>query len=290
MLTTTELIACGLNHSAILRRARRGYLHRLYTGVYAVGHANPPWPARLLAAVKACGPTALISHITAGLLWGFIEGDEDRLPHVTVISGGTRARPGIKVHRTARIAARDHRRHRGVPVTSPARTLLDLASVLDDNALRSAVRRAQGMRLVNVREICDVLARLGPRRGSRRLAMVIATAPAPTRTVLEDVVLDVLLAGGLAHPDVNRPIVVAGRRVVPDFRWADQRLIVEADSAAWHDQKVAREEDAERQAWLEAHGERVVRVTWQQAIERVAQTVARIREAGAPLSPRASTR
>jgi very-short-patch-repair endonuclease len=77
-------------------------------------------------------------------------------------------------------------------------------------------------------------------------------------------------------------MVVEGRRVVPDFRWPDERLVVEADGRAWHDNEIAREDDAERQALLEAHGESVVRVTWNQAIANASQTLARLRSAGAP--------
>ena len=95
--------------------------------------------------------------------------------------------------------------------------------------------------------------------------------------------LDLMLRGGLAHPQVNEPLRLSGRRVVPDFRWPEQRLVVEADGAAWHDNQLAREDDAERQALLEAHGERVLRVTWDQAIARRADA-ARIRAAGAPLA------
>jgi hypothetical protein len=65
---------------------------------------------------------------------------------------------------------------------------------------------------------------------------------------------------------VNVPLVLAGRQVVPDFRWAKQHLVVEADGAAWHDDRLSREDDAERQALLEAHGERILRVTWDQTI------------------------
>jgi very-short-patch-repair endonuclease len=77
---------------------------------------------------------------------------------------------------------------------------------------------------------------------------------------------------------------ILGSRVVPDFRWAESRLVVEADGAAWHDSKLAREDDAERQALLEEHGDRVVRVTWTQAVSKPQQTIARIRAAGAPLA------
>ena len=98
--------------------------------------------------------------------------------------------------------------------------------------------------------------------------------------------LDLILRGGLVHPDVNVPYYVEGRRTVPDFRWPEQRLVVEADSTTWHDNQLAREDDAERQALLEAHGERVLRVTWAQAIARPGPTLARLRAAGAPYTDR----
>ena len=238
----------------------------------------------MLAAVKACGPGAVLSHLSAAMLWGFIDRHEDHLPEVTVIGAGTRLHPGIRVHRTAELADCDWRWLRGIPATSPARTLLDLAARWDGRPLRSAVRRAQGTHRVNVREIYEVIARRGPCRGSRRLANVIAEGAASTRTVLEDVVLDLILRGGFVRPDVNMPMRIDGHRVVPDFRWPDQRLVLEADGAAWHDTKVAREDDAERQALLEAHGERVLRVTWAQALTQPTQTLARLRAAGAPIS------
>jgi very-short-patch-repair endonuclease len=77
-------------------------------------------------------------------------------------------------------------------------------------------------------------------------------------------------------------LMVDGQRIIPDFRWPEQRLIVEADGAAWHDKRVAREDDARKQAVLEAAGERLVRVTWEQAVLRRAQTVRRVEAAGAP--------
>jgi very-short-patch-repair endonuclease len=78
------------------------------------------------------------------------------------------------------------------------------------------------------------------------------------------------------------PLVIDGRRVIPDFRWPAQRLIVEADGREWHEHRLAREDDAERQALLEAHGERVLRVTWHQATRQRRQTLARFIRAGAP--------
>ncbi|MGH2985529.1 MAG: type IV toxin-antitoxin system AbiEi family antitoxin domain-containing protein [Solirubrobacterales bacterium] len=100
VLTTAELLACGLTHPAISRRRRRGWLHQLYTGVWAVGHENPPFEGRLLAAVKACGPGAVLSHRSAAQLWGFLD-PSDRCPEVTVVGTSVPVLPGIVVHRTS---------------------------------------------------------------------------------------------------------------------------------------------------------------------------------------------
>ena len=151
-------------------------------------------------------------------------------------------------------------------MTRPARTLLDLAATLDGAAAASGGAPAQGRRRVNLRQLLEVLVAAAARRGCARLARAIATGPAPTKSVLEDIVLDLFARRRFAHPDVNQPLLIGGRRVIPDFRWPEQRLVIEADGAAWHDDPIARADDVERQALLEAHGERVLRVTWQQAV------------------------
>ena len=183
------------------------------------------------------------------------------------------------MHRTGHLPITDTTRVQGIPVTTPERTLRDLASILPYNKLRRAVREAQALRLTTVSRLAKALDAPGPQRGRRNLARIIATGPAPTRSELEDIVLDLLLRAGFDPPHVNVPIIVGTKRVVPDFRWPDRRLTVEADSAQWHDHPLARADDAERQALLEAHGERVIRVTWHQAVTRRAQTTARIRAA-----------
>lgn len=288
VLSVDELRACGLSHDAISVRAGNGRLHRMYRGVYAVGHPRPPLEGCFLAAVKACGTGAVLSHVSAAALWGLVDWDH-RSPEVTVAGSATRLHRGLRVHRTGVLDGQDVTWHRGIAITSPARTLVDLAAVLDDRGLRRAVREAQARGLVALRDLVALLARLGSRRGVARLRRIVATGPAPTRSVLEDAVLDLILGDGLAHPDVNVPIILAGRRVVPDFRWADRLLVVEADGAAWHDGELAREDDAERQALLEVHGERVLRVTWKQTIGRPRQTLARLRAAGAPPAVRLSS-
>jgi very-short-patch-repair endonuclease len=287
VLSLDELFACGLSRHAVMVRMRSGHLHPLHRGVYAVGHANVPLEGRFLAAVKACGCGAVLSHFSAAAVWGFMRWD-DRYPEVTVVGTSPRSHRGVRAHRAVVLDHPDISRHHGIPITSPARTLLDLAATLGHDPLRSATRRAQSLQRVNLRQLADVLARHQGRRGSAKLAKIIATGPAPTRSELEDATLDLMLRGGLAHPDVNVALRLSGRRVVPDFRWPDQRLVVEADGSAWHDNQLAREDDAERQALLEADGERVLRVTWDQVIARPGQTLARIRAAGAPIHQRKS--
>jgi very-short-patch-repair endonuclease/predicted transcriptional regulator of viral defense system len=281
VLSARELRQCGLSPDAVAVRVRNGRLHRLHRGVYAVGHTSLPLEACFLAAVKACGQTAVLSHFSAAALWGIVRWN-DRYPEVTVAGGGTRGHAGIRVHRSAQLTIPDITRRHGILVTMPARTLVDLAATLGQQPLRRAVRQAQSLQRAHLPQIAAAMRRAGRRHGTTKLANIIATGPAPTRSELEDVVLDLILHACLQHPDVNRPLTIDGRRVVPDFRWPGQRLVLEADGAAWHDNPTAREDDAERQAILERHGERVIRVTWKQAITRPAETIARIRAAGAP--------
>jgi len=283
VLATGELRACGLSDREIVTGVLNGWLHPWHRGVYAVGHTNLALEGRFLAAVKACGRDAVLSFLAAAALYGGRAWDHGPVDVTVLGAVGTRRHAGVRVHLTQRFDERDVRRVKGIAVTSPARTALDCAALLDGPPLRRLVRELQARGLVTIGELLEVLGRLGPRRGSRRLRRIIATGPAPTRSELEDAVLDLLLRGGVVHPDVNEPLDLGGRRVVPDFRWPAQRLVVEADGAAWHEHKLAREDDAERQALLEAGGERVLRVTWDQAVEAPAQTLARIRAAGAPL-------
>jgi predicted transcriptional regulator of viral defense system len=278
VVSLDDLRACGLTERAVSRRVGAGRLHPLYRGVYAVGHTNLRLEGHLLAAAKACGPDAVVSHYSAAALYGLVKWD-DRYPEVT--TPRARKHRGIRSHR-ATLARADLWAHHGIPTTTPARTLVDLSSVLPFKPLRRAAREAQAQKLTTIRDLTRALDRAGPKRGTANLARIIATGPAPTRSELEDAVLDLIIKGCLQPPQVNQPIRVQGRTLIPDFRWPAQRLVLEADGARWHDHRLAGEDDRERQALLEAAGERVVRVTWDQAIRRRSQTLARLKQAGAP--------
>lgn len=275
VLSIGQLRACGLDRNAVALRVRDGRLHRLHRGVYAVGHPGVTLRARFRAAVLACGDAAALSHFSAAALWRFLGWEERRL-EVTVTAGGARSVDGVRVHRSRALDERDVWRRHGMRVTSPARTLLDLAAVLSAPALRRAVRRAQAERVVSIRQILELLDRCNGHRGAGRLRAAVAGGPAPTRSELEDLLLDLLDEAGIERPEINAALRLAGVRIVPDFLWRERRLAIEADGAAWHDHKLVREHDADKQALLEAAGYRVLRITWDQTIRRPGQTLARI--------------
>ena len=277
VLSTYELRACGLDDHAIARRVRDGRLHRLYRGVYAVGHRGLTLRGRFRAAVLACGEQAVLSHFAAAVFWGFWRFDERGVIDVT-IGSGTRDIDGIRVHRS-RTLERDVWVRHGIRVTSPARTLLDLAAVLPEKTLRRMARRAQAQRAVSIESILELLGRANGHHGAERLRAVIADGPAPTRSDLEDILLDLLDGAKIERPEINAPLRFGGETITPDYLWRAQRVAIEADSVTWHDHKLTREHDADKQAQLEAAGLRVLRITYRQITRSPQQTLARIRAA-----------
>src|SRR5438105_7082954 len=138
-----QLLAAGIGRSAIGRLIANGHLHVLHRAVYAVGHVAPTQLGAETAALLACGPGAVLSHGSAALLWELISEDRgDRLIHVTVPGRHSSGPERVFVHRTARLHSTATRVHKGVPVTSPARTLLDLAEILPQAELEWAVDEA----------------------------------------------------------------------------------------------------------------------------------------------------
>jgi predicted transcriptional regulator of viral defense system len=278
VLSIGELRTCGLDDQAVSVRVRNGWLHRLHRGVYAVGHAGVSLRGRFRAAVLACGRGTALALFAAAADYELIPWEE-RDVEVIVTRGGARRIDGVRAYRSRSLTQRDVRHRRGIPVTSPARTLLDLAAVLPGYALRRAARQAQALKLVSIAELVEIAERCSGHRGAAKLRAVVVDGPAPTRSTLEDMLLDLLDGAGIERPEINVPLRLGGRTIIPDFLWRDHRLAIEADSVTWHDHKLTRENDADKQAILEAHGWRVLRVTREQVRRRPRQTVERIRAA-----------
>ena len=233
---------------------------------------------RLSAAVLACGKCAVLSHWSAGAWHALVQWD-DREPEVTVPGNCGRKIDGIRPHRSRALDERDVWTRDGIRVTSPARTVLDLATITTPKALRRIVRQAQVEGTVSVRQLQDVAARADGHRGRPALLALIADGPTPTRSGGEDEMLDLLESAGLPRPEVNPRISMDGERIIPDFLWREQMLVVEVDGRGPHNSRQSREDDARKQAILEAHGYRVIRVTYAQLTEQPQQTLARIRAA-----------
>jgi len=255
-----DLRACGLSQQAVSKRVATGRLYPRFRGVFSL-LPTLPLEGTFLAAVKACGADAVLSHFAAAVLWGLLAWDF-RLPEVTAPT--PRVHPGIRTHRSADV---ERVFRKGIPVTPPLRTLIDLSTIVDDRALRRAVNEALNQRLIKPHEII-----VTHRRGAKRLRAMLATA-APTRNEFEDAVLAVL--DGLPRPEVNE----RDGRYVPDFTWPAHQLILEADGKQFHGHILARADDKTRQALFEREGWQVERLTWEQLTREPARTRARIARA-----------
>jgi hypothetical protein len=248
VVSAAQLHEIGFDEAAIRRRVAAGRLHRLYRGVYAVGHTIVNREGRWLAAVLACGDGAALSHRTAAALWGIRPTASARIDVTVPRTSGVRSSSAIVVHRPRQPA--ETTRLDGIPVTTPGQTLADLATALPRRQLEKAVEMAEVRRL-----------HVAPPRdhaGLQRLRQAAVHAlPATTRSPLEDAFLELCDNHGIPRPLVNT--VVEGYEV--DFCWPELRLIVETDGFEHHGTRAAFERDRARDARLTARGWRVVRLT-----------------------------
>ena len=211
-----------------------------------------------MAAVLSCGPRALLSHRSAADLWGILPTSSGRID-VTAARTSS-GRPGITLHRPRRVHPEDRAENENIPVTSIARTLLDLAEVIRPHRLRRSVDEAERLQIFDLRAVERLIARSHGRRGLPRLRAALSDyrgPPPATRSELERRFLDLCHDAALPRPEVN--VLIAGFDV--DVAWPHPGLIVELDSHAFHRGRTAFESDRERDAALQLAGYRVVRIT-----------------------------
>jgi len=264
------LLAAGLSPDAIKRRVRSGALLVEYRGVYRVGHRAPSLDACYLAAVDACGPGAALRGRAAGRLHELLRGPA---PSPEVIAPTERRIDGIATCRCRRLDPRDVTAVRGIPVTSVARTLVDLAATLDRDELARACHEAGVRYGTTPSDVGAVLARRPTSPGAARLRAVLHGDVRVSLSTLERRFLARLQAAGLALPETNR--VAGGRRV--DCRWPDRRLTVELDGYRYHRSRHAWEQDRRRERQARARGDESRRYTYGDVFEQPRHMLAELR-------------
>ena len=270
----SQLIAAGVGADAIDYRLRTGRLHQLHRGVYAVGHTRIGTHGRTMAAVLAGGPGAVTSHRRAAWLWALLW-DNRPVVDVSVPGRAGRAQRGIVFHRPRGLTGGDVAVRDGIPCTSVARTLLDLAATVRPSLLRKAFEEAERQRVLDLRAVERALERSRGHRGRRALSAVVAHASGPlpmTRSDVERAFLELVRAEGLPMPVMNATV---GDYEV-DALWPDRRVVVEIDHFATHGHRTAFERDRVRDAELQIAGFRTGRVTDRQ-IASPRETGARLR-------------
>ena len=261
VVSRTELLDAGVEPWEIKARLRSGGLLLEYRGVYRVGHRAPSREARYLAAVKACGPGAVLSGRAAAHLHGLIKGIA---PPPEVTARTERRIEGILTQRSRTLDPRHVTESHAIPVTTVSRTLVDLAAVLPPEALARACHEAGILHHTTPAQVEAVLNRRPQSPGAAALRRVLHGDVHVTLSALERRFLVRLEAAQLPLPQTNRP--AGGRRV--DCRWAEQRLTVELDSYRYHRSRHAWEQDRRREREARARGDEFRRYTYGDVFEQ----------------------
>ena len=283
VVAARQLLALGIRKGAIDYWLRCRRLHVVHRGVYAVGHPVLGETGRLWAALLACGPGAVISHRSAARLWGIRPNNRSAID-VTVPGRTRHRRKGIDIHLVRHLDPRDVTTVDGIPMTTVARALLDMAEVIPKSQLPRAIAEAEYLRLLDLKAVQDVLSRSSGRRGQRPLSAAL-TDVAPkerTRSDLEEAFLEFCDQRAIPRPKVNTKI--DGHEV--DMVWLEYGLIVELDGYQAHRTRRAFEADRRRDAaYLLDHDLRTIRVTQRwltrepDDLERTLKRAIRLRDA-----------
>jgi very-short-patch-repair endonuclease len=261
----------------IKARVAAGHLVRLHPGVYALGHRRLRSQGHWLAAVLACGPGAALSHREAAALHGLRPSNRSRID-VTTARRIRARRPGIEIHHSVTLAAQDTTVVEGIPVTTIARTLVDLANVVASDGVAKALREAEHLRAVDAHELEAAMARARhrPGPGHARLTAVLEEHQRRgvqlTRSVLEDRFMALCERHGLPRPRTN--FHVDGLEV--DACWPTHRLAVELDGWDRHRDRQAFQRDRDKGNALVRAGWQLLRFTHDDVVRRPAASAAQV--------------
>jgi predicted transcriptional regulator of viral defense system len=268
VVTRRQLAAIGIRGTAVERRVESGRLVRLYRGVFAVGHVQRTRETRWIAAVMACGQGSVLSHLDAAALWQIYKSRGGAI-HVTTTTRSSRALPGVKIHRARRLDPEDVTKKDGIPVTTVARTLIDLTDILTSDRILRAMREAEYLKLLDINTLIAAVQRANGRRRLHVLNKAIErhTPGQIVREELEHRFQELLHAAGLPNPQTNVKVKTWRQTYEVDCLWAEERVAVELDGRDAHMRAAAFEEDRARDAALTATGLRPLRFTWRRLTE-----------------------
>jgi hypothetical protein len=257
-----QLHELGLTDQMIKTRVAHAGLNGIHRGVYAVGHTAITVESRWMAAVLAHGPNAVLSHRSAGQLWGIYP--RSRIATEVTVPGSKKTKRGIVAHRGS-LMADEVVRVRGIPVTSVPRTMFDLAGMLIEREVERAWNEMEVREYRDRLSVPDLLERYPGRKGSPLLARLADPKTTPvgiTRNDLEEGFLALIDRFQLPRPRMNVHVTLRGKFYEIDCLWEDRKVAIELDGGGVHGTTKAFHKDRERDRILTAEGYTTARITW----------------------------
>jgi predicted transcriptional regulator of viral defense system/very-short-patch-repair endonuclease len=287
VVTRGQLMDAGVSSAAIGRRLKAGRLRALHSGVYLAGPIEPE-RALEMAAVLAGGPAAALSHASALHVWKLLRFEAPRPVHVSGPGDRHVRRPGIVFHRVSSPWTDEERTVvDGIPITTPARTMVDVARMLGRREIELALATAEREGLISGVELARLADRYPRRPGMALLRSLIQeqTGPHSTESEAERKCLELLRNGGLPRPHTN--VTVGPYRL--DVFWPDLNVAVEIDGRAFHSAGPRFEGDRQKDNWLRARGIEVIRLTWRKITRKPVATAVLVGQALALAEARRQT-
>lgn len=270
VLSTRQLEQVGLDRFAVRRRVAKGLLRPVHAGVFALGPADLTPMGRMRAAELSCGPEVWLGHRSATVLWEFV--DEWNGPVDVLLHRRHLERRGINVRRTNWLPEGHRATRHGLPVTSPARTILDVGTAVEPALHEHAIAAALRSRWVTFDQLGELAESGRPGSTALRAQLKRAGGPQFSRSEGERIVLRLCREARLPPPQVNERAHGAER----DLLWPEARVVVEFDGFGFHWSPQSKRNDNRRDGDLALRGWRTVRLTWGEITEEPVATVARI--------------
>lgn len=260
-----QICAAGLSARAAQNRAEASRLHRLFPGVYAVGHPKISPDGWRIGAVLACGEGAVLSRFSAAKAWGMLNDDGRRFDVVAPGRSGGRVADQqlIDLRRTRRLSEDDVTVLRGIPITTIGRTLVDLTGCAGPRVVQRAVHEAEVMGLLDVAAVLATVERNPGRRGTRMLQAALGvSAPDPANGQFATRFLELCSNYGLPAPKLGVHVDGGDRLYEVDALFEAERVIVELDGRQVHGTARNFQTDRRRDSILAARGYLTLRYTW----------------------------